>query len=307
MPFVPGPWPPTLAVVVATVALAGCTRFGFRHPVESDDTAADAQRPDSHDVPADTASGVDAPDAITCDGAAVEGGVAPADLTTPPANLRGAWLMDEGGGQTVSGGPGSAGFLGTGNVADSADPIWEKTAARVCRGTGLTFDGGDDVVTIPGASPSGLSKFTIAFSVHVAGNGGGGLPRILTKENGGASDTLVHYRAMDKAIAVNMFNTADTLFATFAAGVVPGQRASWALTYDDGGDRRLHAYKNGKETTYTRQDALSGTMRTTQNPWRIGNEATGVRGFDGTIDEVRVYDRVLSLAEIAALSSLCPP
>ena len=73
MPFVPGPWPPTLAVVVATVALAGCTRFGFRHPVESDDTAADAQRPDSHDVPADTASGVDAPDAITCDGAAVEG------------------------------------------------------------------------------------------------------------------------------------------------------------------------------------------------------------------------------------------
>jgi len=79
-----------------------------------------------------------------------------------------------------------------------------------------------------------------------------------------------------------------------------------ALTFD-GGDRRLRADKDGKQTTYLRQDVLKGSLRTTTNPWRIGNESNGVRGFDGTIDDIRVFNRVLSLAEIGALSNLGPP
>jgi len=91
------------------------------------------------------------------------------DVAPPPPTGRS--------GQVVSGAPGNAGYRGKSNVADSADPTWESTSARVCKGTALTFDGGDDMVTIPGTSPAGLSTFTITFSIYVTGNGGGGLPR----------------------------------------------------------------------------------------------------------------------------------
>ena len=230
-----------------------------------------------------------------------------ADKPVPLTGLVAAWPLDDGSGQVVSAAAGSAGYLGNNSSGDAADPLWEKTAARVCAGSALTFDGNDDIVTIPGPSTAGLAKFTITFSLHATGAGGGSLARILSKENGGSSDTLVHYRHGDSAIAVNMFNTADTLFATFASGVVMNQRANWALTYDDTGDRRLHAYKNGNETTYARQDVMTGTLRTTTNSWMIGNQSSGVRAFDGTIDEVRVFNRVLSPSEIVALSNLCPP
>jgi hypothetical protein len=312
MPCCTGRWARSCCcVTIACLALVGCTRFGYGRLVDTEDGAPGGADVRADGVPLDTNGEASDVDGFLRDSAGVEGGSQDwgpvADLPPPATGLVAAWLLDEGSGQTVSGAPGSPGFLGKNSGADGADPSWDKTPARICSGAALTFDGDDDVITIPGASPAGLAAFTITFSLYVTGNGGGGLPRILTKENGGDSDTIVHYRSMSNAIAVNMFDTADTLYATFAAGVVTAQRANWALTYDDAGDRRLHAYKNGKETTYLRQDVLAGTLRTTTNPWRIGNEATGVRGFDGTIDDVRVFNRVLDPAEIAALSALCPP
>ncbi len=225
------------------------------------------------------------------------------DLTPPIA----WWSFDEAG-QTVTDRAGSRdGVLGATGATESSDPVRDPTASRTCGGAGLTFDGGDDVVTIPGPSAASLSAFSVGFSMYPTGAGGGTLPRILTKEDGGASDVIVHYRSSDDAIAINIFNTGDTLFATFARGVALGQRASWMVTYDDAADRRLRVYKDGVETTYLRQDAVTGTLRTTTNPWRIGNQATGIRGFDGTLDAVRIYDVALSPGEIAAVSALCPP
>ncbi|MBI1945772.1 MAG: LamG domain-containing protein [Deltaproteobacteria bacterium] len=169
------------------------------------------------------------------------------------------------------------------------------SAADACAGAALRLDGIDDIVTVPAASVAGLTTFSIAFSLRADGAGGGGLPRILTKEDGpGGSDVVVHYRAAEGAIAINMFNTAGTLFATFASGVVQGQRANWVVVYDDAGDRRIHVYKNGAETSYTRQDPLAGTLRATTNPWNIGNQAGRVRGLDGVLDEVRIYDAAVS-------------
>jgi len=121
------------------------------------------------------------------------------------------------------------------------------------------------------------------------------------------SDVIVHVRTIDDAIAINMFNTGNTLFATFASGSVLDQRANWMVTYDDAGDRRVHVYKNGVEAAYLRQDPVAGTFRTTTNPWRIGNQESGIRGLEGTIDAVRIYDVALAPGEIAALSALCPP
>ena len=218
-----------------------------------------------------------------------------------------SWSLD-GPGQTVvdSSGNGVDGVLGTSTAVEASDPVWVATPERVCSGGALTFDGTNDVVTVPGPSQANLSTFSISFSLYATGAGGGQLPRILSKEDV-VSDVIVHYRAADNAIAINMFNTGNTLFATFGSGVVLGQRANWVVSFDDAGDRRVHIYKNGAEVSYVRQDPMTGTLRTTTNAWMVGNQASGVRALDGTLDAIRIYDTKLDTNEIAALSALCPP
>lgn len=271
---------------LVAVLAAGC-RLGFDPAVGGD-------------------GGGGATDGAPDDGAPGDG--APGDgtlVTTPIAR----WGFDEGSGQLAgnSGSGGAGGVLGTTMSAEARDPQWVTLPARVCTGAALTFDGGDDIVTIPGPSAANLSRFSVAFSLHATGSGGGTLPRVLSKEDGGQADLIIHVRSDDNAIAINMFNAGNTLFATFARGVVLNERANWVVRYDDAGDRRVHVFKNGVETTYLRQDALTGTMRMTTQPWMIGNQGTGVRGLAGTLDEIRVYDVALSGGEIAALSALCPP
>jgi hypothetical protein len=239
-------------------------------------------------------------------------GSLPLDDGSPPDGLVVApiasWNLDGGSGQTVvdSSGNGFDGVLGTSAAIESSDPIWVATPPRICSGSGLTFDGTNDVVTVPGPSQANLSKFSISFSLFATGAGGNQLARIVSKEEA-VPDVIVHYRVADDAIAVNMFNTADTLFATFGSGVVLDQRANWVVSFDDTGDRRVHIYKNGAEVSYVRQDPMTGTLRTTTNAWTIGNVAAGIRALDGTLDAIRIYDTKLDANEISALSALCPP
>jgi len=63
----------------------------------------------------------------------------------------------------------------------------------------------------------------------------------------------------------------------------------------------------GAEVTYGRQDTLSGTLRVTTNSWEVGDQSGQSRAFDGTLDAMRIYNRVLAPGEIATLSALCPP
>lgn len=43
------------------------------------------------------------------------------------------------------------------------------------------------------------------------------------------------------------------------------------------------------------------------NPLYIGNSSTGDRHFDGMIDDVRIYSRVLTSAEITWLAGITEP
>jgi hypothetical protein len=214
-------------------------------------------------------------------------GSLPLDDGSPPDGLVVApiasWNLDGGSGQTVvdSSGNGFDGVLGTSAAIESSDPIWVATPPRICSGSGLTFDGTNDVVTVPGPSQANLSKFSISFSLFATGAGGNQLARIVSKEEA-VPDVIVHYRVAD-------------------------DRANWVVSFDDTGDRRVHIYKNGAEVSYVRQDPMTGTLRTTTNAWTIGNVAAGIRALDGTLDAIRIYDTKLDANEISALSALCPP
>jgi hypothetical protein len=73
------------------------------------------------------------------------------------------------------------------------------------------------------------------------------------------------------------------------------------VTYDDAGDRKCHLYVNGFEFMYSRQDTLTGTLKTSAADWKIGNNVAGDRAFGGRIDSLRIYNQALSASEIADL------
>jgi hypothetical protein len=85
---------------------------------------------------------------------------------------------------------------------------------------------------------------------------------------------------------------------TFPAGV-------WhhlAVSYDGSGKAAgVTILIDGEAQSLTvRRDNLAGSIATDE-PWRIAWKATGV-GFDGSLDELRLYDRVLGNDEVAAMA-----
>lgn len=80
-----------------------------------------------------------------------------------------------------------------------------------------------------------------------------------------------------------------------------GQWRHLAVTYDGSSKAAgLKVYVDGKPSEVdVRRDALTGSVATSE-PWRIGWKGTGI-GFEGSIDEVRLLDRVLSPEEIGNL------
>lgn len=80
-----------------------------------------------------------------------------------------------------------------------------------------------------------------------------------------------------------------------------GQWRHLAITYDGSSQAAgLKVYIDGKPSEVdVRRDSLTGSVATTE-PWRIAWKGTGI-GFEGSIDEVRLLDHVLSPNEIAAL------
>ena len=86
--------------------------------------------------------------------------------------------------------------------------------------------------------------------------------------------------------------------ADVLAGAGPALTAgTWthlALTYDGS---QLRLFKNGVQVA---QAASTGTIQASALPLRIGGNAIWGEYTDGRIDEVRVYNRVLSAAEITS-------
>ncbi len=76
-----------------------------------------------------------------------------------------------------------------------------------------------------------------------------------------------------------------------------------AMTYDHGGDQRVHLYIDGVEVTYAVQSTGGGSMATdASSNLNIGRRSNARdRYFAGLIDDARIYDRALTVQEIAAL------
>src|SRR5581483_4244983 len=70
----------------------------------------------------------------------------------------------------------------------------------------------------------------------------------------------------------------------------------------------IHLYRNGVELAYSSTVNAAGTrLDDTAGILRIGNNDLLNRTFAGDLDDVRVYNRALSAAEVQAIYTSAPP
>jgi hypothetical protein len=225
--------------------------------------------------------------------------------------LVGYWRMDEvGGGSTVKDSSGN-GNDGTPNGTGGANNLPQPNAS-VPSGINfgdyrsLGFDGTDDYVDV--ADHSSLS-LTTAFSVAAwikldTLPASGKYPSIAAKLEDYKGYGLFWHGAGSPQGVGGILGKAGAWSFTSTHTPTVGVWTHYAAVYD-GAYFRL--YLNG--TQHGTPTPVSGSVATTANPLRMGKHyGSDSYGFlDGTVDDVRVYNRGLSAAEVKALASQPQP
>ncbi|TAL59507.1 MAG: LamG domain-containing protein, partial [Bacteroidetes bacterium] len=201
-----------------------------------------------------------------------------------PALLIAYWKFDECSGQTcIDLTAANTGTLGFNAATETSDPA--RAAGK--SGGGIFLDSIDDIVTIPlTASIQNLSSFTYTAWINPRSSGENTYGRIVSRESSVKWDDFYFSAYPGSTLSATIINTAGTAFSSTASSSAITLNA-WnhvAVTYNDAGDRKLHLFVNGIETSYATQDLVTGTLKFTANPISLGNAPSQDRTFDGAMD-----------------------
>jgi len=201
-----------------------------------------------------------------------------------PSSAVAAWGFNEGSGTTT------ADATGNGNTGTLSGAVWTASGRF---GSALTFDGTNDLVTINDAPGLDLSSgMTIEAWVYPTTLSG--WRTVLMKEStGGLAWALYgHNNAPHPAVTVN---TGGSDVSINGLQSLPANTWSFLSATFDGTTLRL--FLDGNQVSST---SLTGSLIATAGALRLGGNLVWGEYFAGRIDEVRIYNRALTSAEIQA-------
>ncbi|HEY7072486.1 MAG TPA: LamG-like jellyroll fold domain-containing protein [Acidimicrobiales bacterium] len=186
---------------------------------------------------------------------------------------------------------GSGGFAndrsGSGNRGTVSGPAW-TTAGKV--GGALTFDGINDLVTVPD-TPSLHLTTGMTIDAWIRPTVASTWSTVALKERpNGLAYSL--YGGNDQSRAAGYINNGADRLAAATTATPANAWTHVAVTYD-GANLRL--YVNG---ALVRTSAVTGPIAASTGALRIGGNTVWGEWFTGTIDELNIYNRALSAAEI---------
>lgn len=211
-----------------------------------------------------------------------------ADITT---GLVGHWKFDEGSGISAAD---SSGNGNSGTVTNG--PTW--TTGKI--NSALSFDGTDDYVTLGTMDVPG-SAVTIAMWVKADSFSSTIDTRFISKANSTAESghwwMLGQTNSGGDKLRFRLKAGGSTATLIASSGTLPLNAWFHAVATYDGSTMRL--YKDGVEVGSL---AKSGALNTDSTiPVNIGRNPDGSNYMDGATDDVRIYNRTLSVSEISAL------
>jgi fibronectin type 3 domain-containing protein len=200
-----------------------------------------------------------------------------------PTGLVAAYGFEQTSGTTVTD---SSGKGSTGTISGAT---W---AAGGRFGRALSFDGVDDSVTVPDSNLLDLAP-GMTLEAWVKPTTVSDWRTALLKERPGQLAYAL-YAAGDNGRPLAEVAAGTQRDARGIAALPVGTWTHLAATYDR---TTLRLYVNGTQVAST---AVSGTLVNTTRPLKIGGNSIWGEYFSGLIDEVRVYERALTPAEITA-------
>jgi hypothetical protein len=206
---------------------------------------------------------------------------APVTVTVDPKGLVAAYGFEETTGTTVTD---ASGKSNAGTVSGAT----RTTSGRF--GRALTFDGVNDIVNVPDSPTLDLTS-AVTMEAWVNPSVAGGWRTALMKEQtaglvyGMYANTDTN-RPSAHVYTSNEFDTRGT------AAAAVNTWTHLAATYDG---TTLRMYANGTQVS---TKAVTGNVIASTGALRIGGNAIWGEYFQGSIDEVRLYRRVLSATEI---------
>ncbi len=207
-----------------------------------------------------------------------------AQTSLPTAGMVGYWNFDEGTGTSAAD---SSGLGNSGTFAGGATWTTGKT------GSALSLDGQTGYVNMGNAQNLQIANGTLSAWIKTSDAGANDRTIIGKRDAYNLSlnnNMLMVYDWSNFTEHTSTVNLADNTWhhvaVTFVSGVANG-----TVLYVDGVQKLV--------TTITIPNQVSYLS--------IGNQYATIQNFKGSIDEARVYNRVLSLAEIQALANTLPP
>jgi hypothetical protein len=200
------------------------------------------------------------------------------------SGLVASYAFNETSGVTVDDGSGNG---NTGTISGAT------RAAAGKYGSGLDFNGTTAWVTVPDAPALDLST-AMTLEAWVYPRALAGWNTVLLKEITGGLAYAIYANA-NAPFPIGYMRPPGAANSIGAAGTAALALNAWshlAATYD-GATVRL--YVNGAQVG---SQAATGPITTSTGPLRIGGNGVWGEYFSGLIDEVRVYSRALSVAEI---------
>jgi len=239
---------------------------------------------------------------VTADGQSSTDSVTITSQETTPvpfAGLVNAWLFEESG-TTVTNSVDSA-FDGA-LAASPASPT--RTTGKI--GDALSFDGFDDRVHIPAFNLSG-NTFTMSLWMNLRAQPNDG--RLLSKasgESGNDHTLMLSTYNQDQRLRFRIKTDASSTTSTIITPADVFNFNTWhhvAVTYDGTTVRIL------VDGTTVASGSVSGNIAQTGDAVALGNQPVGAgdRPMDGMLDQVRIYNRVLSSEELTLLRNESAP
>ncbi|MGH3371851.1 MAG: LamG-like jellyroll fold domain-containing protein, partial [Nocardioidaceae bacterium] len=203
----------------------------------------------------------------------------------PPSDLVAAYSFNEGSGSMV------ADASGSGNAGTISGATW-TSGGRF--GNALFFNGADTWITIDDSASLDLTTaMTLEAWVYPTASAADWRSVIVKEGSNNVLAYFLHASSSPNGEPAVGLTTATSEQALGAGLTLPVNTWSHLAATYDGATLRL--YVNGVEAA---NRAISGLLVTTASPLRIGGNGVWGEFFQGTIDEVRIYSRALTVAEI---------
>ena len=218
---------------------------------------------------------------------------------TLSSGLVGWWTFD--GKNLISNVADSSGAGNHGSMSGFGATSSAVVAGKI--GQGLKFDGADDVINVgSGSNLDNLGPVTYSVWMNPSSLGEGSIGTIFDK----GFFVSTRFATLNRIDFIATFTGTDLRKISAVNSFSLNRWSHVAISWDGGIDNAgVHIYVDGIETGYFTNTSATGDKDNDASAFMyLGNVSNLGRTFDGKLDDMRIYNRVLSAQEIKQIYSM---